>query len=191
MKPVENSNDLKNLAPTLSSIEKKASFSVPDNYFDTLPTEIMDKITSDPLLNPAAKANPFALPENYFNELPLDISNRIEKAKASKSNPAGLFKAVLRPQYAVSLITACFALFVCIRFFEKPVTVNISQPTAENISISESDLLNGMDESTLLNEISDESIALLNPDTKNVADKEMEDYIINNNIDISDFVKEL
>ena len=53
MKPAEYNDDelnpaLAGVAPKLSSIEKKEVFSVPANYFDSLPDQIMDKITAAP-----------------------------------------------------------------------------------------------------------------------------------------------
>jgi hypothetical protein len=191
MKPADyNDDELKGMAPKLSSIQKKEAFSVPDNYFDSLSDKIMDKISSVPDFEKAAVTNPFTVPENYFEKLPLAIMSRIEAEKSKRFSLAGLLAQAMRPKYSMSLITACFALFVCIRFFEKPIMMHVYESTAESISISDIEVLGGVDESMLMDEISQHD-ALLAADHKGDAQKEMEDYIINNNIDISDIAKEL
>ncbi len=197
MKPAEYNDDELNparagLAPKLSSIEKKKVFSVPADYFDSLPDQIMDKVSTTPQFEEIAVSNPFTVPENYFEELPLNIINRIEASQSKRFTLAGLLARVVCPKYSLSLIAACFALFISIKFFERPINMNASNATAQNISISESDVLGEVDESTLMNEIADESTsAIKTTTTKNAGDKNIQDYIINNNIDISDVAKEL
>lgn len=46
-------DDLKNIAPELSKIEKENSFSVPDGYFDKLPMQIQEKLQQKKAFNPA------------------------------------------------------------------------------------------------------------------------------------------
>src|SRR5437763_537258 len=120
-------------APKLSSLEKKDSFSVPDGYFDNLPDQVMNKIAANPLLN---TENPFIVPDFYFEKLANDISN---KTVTERSN--GRIITLLRPQYSLSLAAACLALFFFIRMVEKPLLMNVSQETAENAVISDSDLV--------------------------------------------------
>lgn len=45
---IKEMQELENEAPTLFSIAKKNNFSVPEGYFDRLPTEISEKIAQEP-----------------------------------------------------------------------------------------------------------------------------------------------
>jgi hypothetical protein len=46
----DNSNEaLKNIAPILSGIKRKQNFSVPPNYFDTLPDIVLEKAQNQPI----------------------------------------------------------------------------------------------------------------------------------------------
>ena len=191
MKEFENNDELRDLAPILSSIERKEVFSVPANYFDSLSDQIMERVSAPPVFEEITAANPFIVPENYFEGLPLDIIKRIEVSQSKKFSLAGLLAQVMRPKFSLTLITACFALLICIRFFEKPILLNVAQITAE-VSISESDVLGEVDENTLMNVAAEENASVIKvTNNKSAGDKSVEDYIINNNIDISDIAKEL
>jgi len=191
MKESSNSDELKAMAPTLFSIEKKEAFTVPAGYFDSLPDKVMDKIAADPLYSPSAQGNPFVVPENYFEGLPLDIIKKVEASQAKRFSLGGLLAQVLRPRYSMTLVTACFALLICVRFFQKPVSMSISETAEVKVTISDIEAVGDIDESTLMDEISETSAALLKTDNKSSSDKAMEDYIINNNIDLADIAKEL
>jgi hypothetical protein len=191
MNSSENNDELRKLAPKLSSIEKKEVFSIPANYFDSLSNQIIDKVSTDAAFEKSAVTNPFSVPENYFEELPLEIINRIGTLQAEKLSLGELFARALRPKYSLSIITACFAVFLCVKFFEKPMMLNAPSSTSENVFISETDVLGEVDESTLISVVTEESASVIKTDKKNAGDKNMEDYIINNNIDISDLAKEL
>jgi hypothetical protein len=197
MKTAENKNDneIKSLAAELSSIEKKEVFSAPANYFDSLPNQIMDKISAVPQLEESAVSNPFTVPNNYFEGLPMQVINRMEAARKRRFSLAGLLAETLRPKYSLTLITSCLALLICIRFFEKPIRINPTQSRTYgtyNVSISETDVIIEVDESTLMNVVSEESAILLKTGNNlNNRDKSVEEYIINNNIDVTDIAKEL
>jgi len=199
MKEIKNGdNQLKEQIPILSSVEKKNVFSVPPGYFDSLPGEIMSRVSEAPALEEIKVSNPFKVPENYFERLPLSISNRIsDEEKKTLFTPSlfpaavYLLKQLLRPKYSLSFVTACFMLFFCIRYFEKPVRMNISSG-ADGIYVSEREVLDEVDEGVLLSAAREESGANISGNKKPTnGDKYLEDYIINNNIDLSDLANEL
>ena len=70
--------------------------------------------------------------------------------------------------------------------------MNISSSASENVSISETDVLGEVDENTLMNVVAEEKTIVIKTNIHTSSgDKSMEDYIINNNIDLSDIAKEL
>ncbi len=62
----------------LSDIEKKTTFSIPDNYFHKLNSDIISRIEKTILINnKKLKVSPLKTPEKYFNELPEKIEKKI------------------------------------------------------------------------------------------------------------------
>lgn len=69
----------------------KSSFTLPENYFDSLSSSIAQRITS-PL--PETAENPFAVPPSYFTNLYVNVADRIHQPERKA---AWLPTSVLRP----------------------------------------------------------------------------------------------
>jgi hypothetical protein len=88
----EIQEELKAIAPTFAAWEKRNPFSVPEDYFGTLPQRILTTVqqeedrwenVADPqmsfLLQSFKNRSPFSLPENYFPQASASILSAIRK----------------------------------------------------------------------------------------------------------------
>ena len=162
------------------------AFKVPENYFSNLENEVMKNISELPDFAKSSSVNPFKVPENYFEKLPIEIQDRISK----KENSGIITKVeewlaqLLQPKFSLSLITALVVVFLSVKFFTK--TKYINQQMAYGISadeLSASNYLDEIDESLLV-----ESLDKL--PAKTDEEKSIEDYLINNHIDLSEISNE-
>jgi hypothetical protein len=86
----------------IEGLQKKNIFSVPENYFEKLPLEIIQKLeTENPLVKEVFSKNIYQLPEGYFENLSEAINKRLqpdeiflsEKIKTTVfSTPEGYFE---------------------------------------------------------------------------------------------------
>ena len=82
MKYNENiSDELLNIAPTITGILKGATYTIPTNYFDGLSATILThlKAGKEPTYH-FSKEMPLTLPANYFQDLPRSILQKIQSA---------------------------------------------------------------------------------------------------------------
>lgn len=172
MKTEENSDEkaLKNLLNG-----KENSFIVPNGYFEELPSKILDRIDALPDFNTSSEINPFAVPEDYFEKLPHIISDRISATRKS-AFPSFLVNLKL-PRFSIPIgIASIIIIAIVVLFSQKKITV---QPEKE---ISCDDLKNSsyfesFDEDLLVGMIPAQDIE--------AADDSLEQYLIDNNIEIS------
>ncbi|MCX6292126.1 MAG: hypothetical protein NT126_10220 [Bacteroidetes bacterium] len=181
MKPDLLSDDeLEKLAPELSKIKKENPFRVPENYFDSLAGEIQHKISELPDLERMNKKNPFAVPEGYFDSLPSLVQQRIIDAKNKKSIFGEWISISLRPKYALAVVMVIILCIAGIRYLSKPVKVESPDNYLSCDDIQNSSYLATMDESTLV-----EALELQSGSTEVNENAGMEQYLIDNDIDIS------
>ena len=132
-----NDDELKEQAPSLSGMKKENPFAVPDNYFDSLAENTMQKIQSIPDLERMQKENPFHVPEGYFDSLPSDIQQRIYENKK-----AGFFRewfsTFFQPRYSLAYATIIILVIFGIKYLAKPsdVTDPDSYLTCEEVKNS-------------------------------------------------------
>ena len=63
-------NELKAISPLLAEHEKTNVFSIPENYFSTLTTEILQRIDGDEhFILPGPETLSLKVPEGYFESL--------------------------------------------------------------------------------------------------------------------------
>ena len=63
----------------IEGLQKKNIFSVPENYFEKLPLEIIQKLeTENPLVKEVFSKNIYQLPEGYFENLSEAINKRLQ-----------------------------------------------------------------------------------------------------------------
>lgn len=77
-------NELKEMTPFLAELEKINVFSVPENYFPGLATEILEKINPDRFKVLPASEPLFSLPEGYFENLSGNILQKIKNLESDE-----------------------------------------------------------------------------------------------------------
>ncbi len=178
MNSEENSEEkaLKNL---LNGAEN--SFKVPDGYFEMLSSKIMDKIDSQPDFNKSSEVNPFSVPEGYFEKLPIQIGDRI--STSAKHSFPSFIANLKRPRFAIPIGFASLVLIALVVLFsQKKLSVQhekeISYDELENSSYFDS-----FDEDLLL--------GMVPTQNTEAADDSLEQYLLDNNIEISQIENEL
>lgn len=76
--------EIKKLSPSISGLENKTVYSIPDNYFIEFPTKLINNIKAGKdCTYYFPNSNPYVVPENYFEHLPESI---LLKINAQKNN---------------------------------------------------------------------------------------------------------
>jgi hypothetical protein len=164
-----------------SSLEKnKNPFSVPGEYFENLSGKIMDKVRSLPDYETSADYNPFNVPDDYFEKLPSIISDKIASKKAFSSQGAVIFS---RPRIVIPIAFATIIILAGIFLFKQR---NHSDNTQQEFTIDDlknSTYIQSMDE--------DIFVDVLSSQKESVQDESIEQYLIDNNIDLSQIENKL
>lgn len=149
----ERDNELKEM-PTLRSMPSSNFFDAPDGYFDTLSSQIQDRIKASrektyiiPIFRPAVAGFSFALmiicfALVYFN----GNENQNYDQQADLSTPS--FEAIIESGYYYNLDEALIAETLC----EIPVTNDTTQLSPQDLEL-ENYLIQSMNETSLLNEL--------------------------------------
>jgi hypothetical protein len=177
--------DLERSAPLLFDLKKKitsdAGFSTPQGYFDSLSSEVMNKIESIPDFETQANINPFNTPEGYFDSLPSIIQQRIideNKKKSVWESIAGIFSSPV-PKYALAFASIFFFLFFSVKYFTRTIHVDYVQETQSTEQL-ESIYLSQIDESVLWDAYTEQPVIAVD-----AQQNEIENYLIDNNIDLN------
>src|SRR5215213_2620448 len=146
MKIEENNNELNNLFPEGKN-DFTGGFSVPENYFNKLESEIGEKVNRIPILYTTKSENPFAVSTEYFTELENSIQ---QKASLSKERSASL-PLYLRPRFIpvmamMLVIAACAVTFIVLNRSGNPV----SEKDISFNDIYQSSYVGDLDESALV-----------------------------------------
>ena len=177
----ESDPDFSKEAPGLYKISKENPFRVPDNYFDSLADNIQQKINALPDLERMNRENPFSVPDSYFETLPTAIQQRIIDGKNKRSVAAEWISIVLRPKYTLALATFIILLVFGIKYLTKPGSFESPDNFLSCEEVQNSSYFSDLDESILVD-------VLENEQTKNPGireDNSMEQYLLDNDIDIS------
>ncbi|MBL0103805.1 MAG: hypothetical protein IPP51_08655 [Bacteroidetes bacterium] len=182
----EKDNIDENLRKLLEKSDSSAPFRVPDNYFEAFPGQ-MDKIISQlPDFEKSPAVNPFSVPDGYFEQLPLQINEAILASDKKTRSWKEILIAALRPSISipsvltVSLAITAFFFFTKIHRIDVPAYSEIS-----NEEFNSSTIALEVDESTLIQVLTDENI-----ETSSIEDS-YEEYLLDNNIDITQLEKKL
>ena len=92
---------------------KKPGFITPKNYFDSIDSQIIDRIALD---SSVSNKNPFEIPENYFKELNCRLQNNLSK-KNSQPKIISIFRN--KTFRYVAGIAAILVIFISIFKFQK------------------------------------------------------------------------
>jgi hypothetical protein len=179
MKTEENNKELSNNLPE-GTDNFTGGFSVPENYFEKLESNIQEKVSRIPILYTTKSENPFTVPANYFSKLEDSISEKVSLAKERfASRPL-----YLRPRFVPVLATVLVFLVSTVTF----VVLNRTGNSVSEKDISFSDIYHShyatdFDESALIEMIDDST---LNSNTT-----PYENYLIDDNTDINTITDEL
>jgi hypothetical protein len=123
-------------APKLLGIEKKNPFTIPTDYFESLPASIEARIITE-RLKESIMSDGFTVPEDYFTDLEKTTINRIS---ADDVKPQYRIKAkktrFTRIQFAAA---ACVTLAVCVAIF---LNTRSNSFTTQLNTIPESEIVN-------------------------------------------------
>ena len=170
----------------LDSIEKKdlsGGYAVPENYFEMLSSAIEEKAKSIPNLVSVPKKDIFEVPQNYFAELEIVIGEKV--SAQAEHNVLTIEQWYRRPKLALAYAAVLVFAIVTSTYF---LTNNIHQAvTDKDISFNDiysSDYVEELDESSL--------VALLEESSApSQSSTQIDDYMIDNNVDISTLTDEL
>lgn len=174
-------NEDEKLSPLLESLKDQQSFRVPDDYFEELPGVIQSQIQQLPDFEKSAVVNPFSVPEGYFEQLPLAISNAIEEQKNPVFSLRTFFAILLRPRVTVAFASLLLIFFFSIRFFTREISVSAPATEFSMQDLDNSRVLDELDESTLMDLLAEQNQDI-SADDQN---ENIEEYLIDNDIDIS------
>ena len=169
----------------LDSMEKNLSggFAVPENYFEMMSASIENKVRSITNLVSVPKENVFKVTEEYFSELENAIRENISSERISVQKEVEQWYR--RPKLVLAYASVLIFVLVTSTYF---MTSNIHQTVSDkDISFNDiysSDYVNELDENSLV-ALLEESSAPAQSSTQ------LEDYMIDNNVDISTLTDEL
>jgi hypothetical protein len=183
-----NDEELRKIAPRLSELKsREAGFTVPGDYFDSLSRSIQQQVQSLPDFEKTAAREHFKVPEGYFDSLPTIIQQRIIDEKKRGINWGEVVGSIFfRPKFALAFASVAILIVFSVKYFNRPISV---QPMTVEISasdISNSTYLADLDETLLAEAVASHIVV-----SEEHSDASLEDYLIENHIDISQLTEHL
>jgi hypothetical protein len=179
MKTNEHNEEKKSLLDTLEKGGVSGGFCVPENYFEMLSEKISDKVQSIPNLSSVPKETAFEVPDGYFVHLEYAIRENI--SSETTSIPAQIERWYRRPKLVLA-----YASVLVIIVFSSVYLLTITN------AVTEKDILfNDIYNSDYVNELDESSLAAMLDESSSPSSTQLEDYMIDNNIDISTLTDEL
>ena len=176
---------------------KKATYQLPNEYFETLSSQILDKVKIGkneiideleeiaPFLNSIKKENPYKISNDYFNGLSIKQASQT-KVVSIKKTSLNWLKYVAAAVFAGILVTGGLQLYNKKDAGKVDIQASIQ-------SLPEAELLKGIDvEKTSLVSTDDvftsplEDLGNLQNEIQSVSDDEIEAYLKENNISNED-----
>jgi hypothetical protein len=201
-------HELKDIAPTLASIDFQYPYRVPADYFENLAEQVMLRISLEnagsakeelevisPFLSGLSKKMPFSTPEGYFDTLTLGIKT----AKQASHEPARVVK-MFQPRRTFRLAAAAVTIGIigiaAWLFIREPATNQYATKTDSEVQkelknkvgeISENELASYIEgnttitftDSTSIIEIGEDAVKLMLAD---IPDQELEKYLDQNSV---------
>lgn len=178
MKDNFNNREEEKLRLFLKDAENK--FSVPDGYFESLPGKITEKINSLPDLETSKGKNLFSVPSGYFEDLPSEINSRIT---GRQPRLIGWLNSLQRPRIAIPLALATMIFLGGLYFYTQRKIIYFPQNEFTAEELQNSVELQNIDEDLIVN--------LLENSSSNDTINNFEQYLIENNIDLTQIENEL
>lgn len=189
-------DELDIMAPTLAGIKKGMAegqsgnpFATPEGYFESLNSDVMKKIESLPDFETTSSENPFKVPAGYFDSLPTIVQQRIIDLNSKEFTVSGWISGILsRPAAKYALAFASIALVVLFStlYFTRTVSVEYATQQAPDSEQMDAAYLQQLDESDLADLYAQETASVTV-----TQDEGMENYLLDNDIDMNSITDQL
>lgn len=162
-----------------------------EDIFESFSEDEQELRNLAPHLFSIKKENPFQVPKDYFDSLPTIVQEQCVQKK--KSRPFGIWQwlseNILSPQisFALSILIITLSIISINKYFVSPNSVN-SKVTVTVEEVVNSTYLNDLDEDILIETLANQKVHNTKKNNKN---KEVEDYLIDHDIDVSTIANEL
>lgn len=177
-----NNKDLRGKLPEEAD-NFAGGFSVPENYFEKMASDITEKVSRIPILYTTKTENPFTVPNEFFTELENAIQEKVSLAKERVASRPLYLQPRFIPAMALLFVVAVSA----ITFFTANRSVNsVSEKDVSLNDIYNSAYVSDFDESSLTEMIDETKL-----NTKNSNTTQFENYILENNTDIYTITEDL
>lgn len=155
-------------------------FNVPPAYFEDLPGKMMEQINTLPDFNKHSIINPFNVPDGYFENLPSIVSENI---LIRKSKLELWLSSIQRPRIAIPIAFATIIILAGLFYYKQSSVSNlpVHELTAEDLS--NSSYIQSIDEDFFVDVLAGQTI-----DNSN---ESIEQYLIDNNIEINQIENKL
>ncbi len=155
-------------------------FNVPPAYFEDLPGKMMEQINTLPDFNKHSIINPFNVPDGYFENLPSIVSENI---LIRKSKLELWLSSIQRPRIAIPIAFATIIILAGLFYYKQSSVSNlpVQELTAEDLS--NSSYIQSIDEDFFVDVLAGQTI-----DNSN---ESIEQYLIDNNIEINQIENKL
>lgn len=177
----EHNEEKKSVLDSLEKNGLSGGFSVPENYFEMLSENISDKVRSIPNFASVPKENVFEVPDGYFIQLENTIRENISSRTETVSVNVGAW--FRRPKLVAAFASLIVVVIAVSAYFISSINTPITEKDISFNDIYVSDFVSELDESSLA--------ALLDEPSSSPSSTQLEDYMIDNNIDISTLTDEL
>ena len=189
-------DDLDNMAPILAGIKKGMAegqsgnpFATPAGYFESLNSNMMEKIESLPDFETTSSENPFKVPAGYFDSLPTIVQQRIIDVDSKGISFSGWISGILSrpaPKYALAFASIALVVLLSTLYFTRTVSVEYATQQAPESEQLDAAYLQQLDESDLAD--------LYAQQTSQETDSQeegMENYLLDNDIDMNSITDQL
>ena len=184
---MENDKIDEKLRKLLENSSGSEPFRVPDGYFERFPDQIQSMVQNLPDFETVSPVQPFSVPDGYFEKLPQEINNIILSEEKRKFSWKSLLQNILRP---VTLVPAFLLVLVVLSsylFFTRTTVIDLTAHAQnESDELNPAMVIQQLDESTLIQVLAEE-----NDNESSATEQSYEDYLIDNDIDISQIEKKL
>ncbi|MEP7168810.1 MAG: hypothetical protein ABI855_05520 [Bacteroidota bacterium] len=145
-----------------------------------------DELKDSPILKKMSRENPFKVPDGYFDSFPTIISERIASHK-SKPGWIIFLQNVFQPKYVVAMFVFAVALTSGVVYFNQQTTIPNQEIILSYDDLNKSNYIDQMDE----NDLADAYTSNADADKSTENNTEIENYLIDNQTDISIIENEL
>lgn len=139
-----------------------------------------DELKDSPILKKMNRESPFKVPDGYFDSFPTIISERISTQK-SKPGWIIFLQNVFQPKYVVAMLVFAVALTSGVVYFNQHPTAADQEIILSYDDLNKSNYIDQMDE----NDLTDAYTANADGDKSTQNNSEIENYLIDNQTDIS------